>query len=78
MNVKKIGFIIVITGLIITLFAGFNYLKNKKVMGKTGIQITQGKGQAVNGFPFIGIGVVMIGGILYLSGKMKEHKKNSN
>ncbi len=78
MNVKKLGFVIIIVGLIIILFIGFKYSKGERTIEKAGFQITKDVKQSVNWLSFIGIGVMIIGGIVYSSGKKKELKKNLN
>jgi len=69
MSTKTIGIIILIIGLLMTLYTGFNYVTREKVVDIGSIQITKDKDHTASWSPFIGIGVMVIGGVVYLSGK---------
>lgn len=71
MNLKTIGLIIVIIGLIMTLYNGFNFVTREKVVEIGDVQITRDKEQSASWSPFIGIGIMVIGGGVYLYGKKK-------
>ncbi|MDP2301364.1 MAG: LPXTG cell wall anchor domain-containing protein [Ignavibacteria bacterium] len=71
MNIKTIGLIIVIIGLIMTLYNGFNFVTQEKVVDIGEIQITRDKEQTASWSPFIGIGIMVVGGGVYLFGKKK-------
>ncbi|MDP3831333.1 MAG: LPXTG cell wall anchor domain-containing protein [Ignavibacteriaceae bacterium] len=71
MNLKTIGLIIVIIGLIMTLYNGFNFVTQEKVVDIGEIQITRDKEQTASWSPFIGIGIMVVGGGVYLFGKKK-------
>lgn len=53
------------------LYTGFNYVTREKVLDIGSIQITMDKERTTNWSPFIGIGVMVIGGVVFLSGKKK-------
>lgn len=71
MNVKTIGLTIAAIGLLMTLYTGFNYVTREKVVDIGSVQITRDKEHTANWSPFFGIGVMVIGGIVFLSGKKK-------
>jgi len=71
MNTKTIGLIILVIGLLMTLYTGFNYVTREKVVDLGSIEITKDKDHTASWSPFIGIGVMVIGGVVYLSGKKK-------
>ena len=71
MNIKTIGLIILVIGLLMTLYTGFNYVTREKVVDLGSIEITKDKDHTANWSPFIGLGVMVIGGVIYLSGKKK-------
>jgi len=71
MNAKTMGLIIIVIGLVMTLYTGFNYVTREKVVDIGSIQITKDKDHTASWSPFIGIGVMVIGGVVFLSGKKK-------
>ncbi|MCJ7553085.1 MAG: hypothetical protein MUO34_04300 [Ignavibacteriaceae bacterium] len=71
MNAKTIGLIILAIGLIMTLYSGFNYITKEKVVDLGSIEITKDKDHTVNWSPFIGFGVIVIGGVVFFAGKKK-------
>ncbi|PKL83499.1 MAG: hypothetical protein CVV24_04615 [Ignavibacteriae bacterium HGW-Ignavibacteriae-3] len=71
MNAKTTGLVIVLIGLLMTLYTGFEYVTREKVVDLGSIEITADKEHTANWSPFIGIGILAIGGIVFLSGRKK-------
>ena len=71
MNAKTIGLIIIGIGLIMTLYTGFNYVTKEKVVDIGSVEITADKDHTASWSPFIGIGIMVIGGVVFLYGKKK-------
>jgi uncharacterized membrane protein YidH (DUF202 family) len=71
MNTKTIGIIIIVIGLLMTLYTGFNYVTREKVVDIGNVEITADKNNTVTWGPFVGIGVMVIGGVVFLAGKKK-------
>ena len=71
MNAKTIGIVIMVIGLVMTLYTGFNYVTREKVVDIGKIEITADKDNAVSWGPFVGIGVIVIGGVVFLAGRKK-------
>jgi len=71
MNAKTIGLTILIIGLLMSLYTGFNYVTREKVVDIGDIEITADKNHTASWSPFIGIGVMVIGGVVFLYGKKK-------
>jgi hypothetical protein len=71
MNAKTIGIIIMVIGLVMTLYTGFNYVTREKVVDIGDIEITADKENTVNWGPYVGIGVIEIGGVVFLTGRKK-------
>jgi len=71
MNAKTIGLIIIVIGLVMTLYTGFNYVTREKVVDLGSIQITKDKEHTANWSPFIGVGIMVIGGAVFQFGKKK-------
>jgi len=71
MNAKTIGIIIMVIGLVMALYTGFNYVTREKVVDIGNIEITADKDKTVSWGPFLGIGVIVIGGVVFLAGRKK-------
>ncbi|MCX6150342.1 MAG: hypothetical protein NTX22_07475 [Ignavibacteriales bacterium] len=69
MNSKNVGISILIIGLVMTLYTGYNYVTREKIVEVAGIQITKEKDHSESWSPFIGIGVMVIGGIVFTFSK---------
>jgi len=61
---KKVGIIILIVGLGLTLFTAFTFFTKEKVVDIGSLEITRDKSHHLNWSPLIGIGVMAIGGAL--------------
>jgi len=71
MKTKTTGIIIIVIGLLMTLYTGFNYVTREKVVDIGNVEITADKNNTVTWGPFVGIGVMVIGGVVFLAGKKK-------
>jgi len=71
MSAKTIGLIIIVIGLIMTLYTGFNYVTKEKIVDIGGVELTADKDHTASWSPFIGIGIMVIGGVVFLYGKRK-------
>jgi hypothetical protein len=69
---KKIGIIILVAGLLVTIFTGFNLVTRKKVVDVGDLHITANQNHRVTWPPFIGIVVMVIGGGVYYMSRKKE------
>ena len=67
---KATGIILLIVGLLMTVYLGFTYVTKEKVADLGSIQITNDKDHNVHWHPYVGVGVMVIGGaVLLLSRK---------
>ena len=62
---KKTGIVIVVIGLIITVFAGFNFVTKEKVVDIGNLQITAERNHVLSWSPFIGLALMVLGVTLY-------------
>jgi len=69
---KRTGIIILIMGLLITVFTGFSFLTREKVVDIGELEITHNKNHSVRWPPFIGVIVMVTGGVIYLVGMNKK------
>ncbi|MBL7870954.1 MAG: hypothetical protein JNM78_05045 [Cyclobacteriaceae bacterium] len=65
---KKISIWIIAIGLLITLFTGFNYVTREKVVDIGDLEITANKNHTLEWSPIVGVVMVVVGGVLYLTG----------
>jgi LPXTG-motif cell wall-anchored protein len=71
MNAKTIGLVIIVIGVLMTLYNGFNYVTREKVIDIGSVEITADKEHTASWSPLIGIGVIVVGGAVLLFGKKK-------
>jgi hypothetical protein len=68
---KKAGFIILVIGLLLTIFTAFTYFTKEKVVDIGKIEITANKPHHLNWSPLIGIAVMAVGGVFVWQGSKK-------
>ena len=68
---KKIGLVILVIGLVITLFTGFQYVTREKVVDIGEIQISRDKTNSVSWSPLVGLAVMAIGAGMFVLGPKK-------
>jgi len=71
MTMKQAGIIILIVGLLMTLYTGFTYVTKEKVVDLGNLEITTDNEHAVRWQPYVGIGAMIIGGAVLLLGRKK-------
>ncbi len=69
---KKPGIVILIIGILITIFTGFSFITKEKVVDMGEIQITRDKKHNLAWSPLIGVSVMLIGGTMYFLGSKKQ------
>ena len=68
---KKAGIIIFLIGLVMTMYTGFTYVTKEKVVDIGDIQITRDNDHTVNWQPYLGVGIMIVGGAVYFLEKKK-------
>lgn len=63
---KKAGIVILILGLVLTLITTVTFFTREKIVDMGEIQISANKRHNLNWSPFIGLGVMALGGVLML------------
>jgi hypothetical protein len=61
---KKTGIVILIVGLLITIFTAFTFFTKEKVVDVGKLEITQDKPHTLKWSPLIGVAVMAFGGVL--------------
>ena len=69
---KQTGIIILVIGLFITAFAGFNFVTKKKVVDIGKLEITKDENHVMTWSPVIGVVVMAIGGGILFYGVRKQ------
>jgi hypothetical protein len=62
MIMKTAGIVILVLGLLMTVYTGVTYITRDKVVDLGPLEITADKEHSVNWQPYIGIGLMIIGG----------------
>lgn len=71
MSTKVIGFIVIVLGILMVAYTGFNYITTEKVVDIGPVQISKEKNHPVQWSPIIG-GVLIAGGIVLLVSSKKN------
>ena len=71
MTTRSVGFIVIIIGIIMMAYTGFNYVTTDKVVDLGAIQINQKKNHLVEWSPIIGI-VLVFGGVVAIAMSKKN------
>jgi hypothetical protein len=67
---KKVAIVIILIGLVLTIFTAFTYFTKEKVVDLGKVEITATKPHRASWSPLIGIAIMGIGGVVLLvSGK---------
>lgn len=69
---KTIGLFILILGLVMSFYTGFSFVTKEKVVDLGNIQISKDNQHAIFWEPYVGIGLVIIGGALFLVGRKRS------
>jgi hypothetical protein len=63
---KKVGILLIIIGLALTVFTAVTFYTKKKVVDIGKIEITTNKPHSINWSPLMGIAIMMVGGVIVL------------
>jgi hypothetical protein len=69
---KTAGIIILIVGLLMTLYTGFTYVTKEKVVDLGELEITKDNQHTVHWQPYFGIGMMVIGGVVLILDRKKS------
>ncbi len=68
---KKIAITIIIIGLLLTVFTGFRFFTKKEVVDMGKFKITRSDSHRVKWPPYVGVGIMLVGGIMLFAGAKK-------
>jgi hypothetical protein len=69
---KNAGIIIIVAGLLITIFTGVKFVTQKKVVDIGNLEITRDKNHYLTWSPFVGIAVLAVGAGVYFYAAKKQ------
>lgn len=69
MTMKRTGIIIIIIGLLFTIFTGFGFFTKEKVVDLGKLEVTKDQPHHVNWSPYVGVGIMIVGGIILIAGR---------
>lgn len=68
---KATGTALLVIGLLLTIFTSFKFFTKEKVVDLGKVEITADKGHNVSWSPIIGIGIMIVGGIIFFTASKK-------
>lgn len=68
---KATGTALLVIGLLLTIFTTFKFFTKEKVVDLGKIEISADKGHNVSWSPLIGIGIMVVGGIVFFTASKK-------
>lgn len=66
---RNLGIVLIIIGLILTLVTGFKFFTKEKIVDLGKVEISADKPHSVVWSPYVGIGVMVIGGLIFIAGR---------
>lgn len=69
---KTAGIVLLLVGLIMTLYTGFTYITKEKVVDLGELEITKDNRHTVNWQPYVGLGIMVLGGVAFVIGRKKS------
>ena len=68
---KNTGIVLIIIGLLFTIITGFKYFTREKVVDIGSLKISASVPHRVNWSPYLGVGMVVVGGVIVVLGRKK-------
>lgn len=73
MKIKAIGIVVIVIGIIMTIYTGFNYVTTEKVVDLGPIQINKKENHPMQWKPIVGMLIVAVGALVII--KADKSKK---
>jgi hypothetical protein len=68
---KKLGIVLIVVGIVASLISGFTLITKKKVVDLGKIEINREEKTPIYWSPYVGIGILAVGVILFVGNKEK-------
>ena len=69
---KTAGIILLIVGLLMTIYTGFTYVTQDKILDVGGLELTRDDHHTISWQPYVGIATMVIGGVVLVLGRKKS------
>lgn len=70
---KNLGIVILVIGVLLTVFTTFNIVTEEKIADVGPLEITQDKNHQLGWSPLIGVGVIIAGAVVIFSASRKRN-----
>lgn len=70
---KTLGLTLMVIGIIMTFFTGFNYITEKKVLDLGSVEITSKEKMPIYWSPVTGGVIALVGALIFFSSKKRAH-----
>ncbi len=68
---KVVGIIIIVLGLLLTIFTGVSFRTEETLVEVGEFELTQEEEHEVNFYPWIGVAAMVVGGVIVFAGRKK-------
>ncbi|TVQ09931.1 MAG: hypothetical protein EA361_14670 [Bacteroidetes bacterium] len=68
---KVVGIIIIVLGLLLTIFTGVSFRTEETVVEVGEFELTREEEHEVNFYPWIGVAAMVVGGVIVFAGRKK-------
>lgn len=69
---KTAGIVIIVVGLVMSLYSGFTFITKEKVVDLGPLEITRDKHNTINWQPYFGFGIMALGGVVLVFARKKS------
>lgn len=69
---RSLGLVLIVVGLILTLVTGFKFFTKEKVVDIGNLEVSADKPHRVDWSPYVGVGIMVIGGIIFITSRRRS------
>lgn len=69
---KKIGLIVIVIGLVMAVFTGFDFFTREKIVDVGAVEITGNKRRSLDWSPVLGLAIAAVGAGLFFAGSRRS------
>ena len=66
---KNAGLVILVIGILLTVYSTFTFFTREKVLEIGSVEISKEKEHTVNWSPYVGVALVLVGGVMFFKGR---------
>lgn len=75
MKTRGVGIVLLVIGILMTIYTGFNYVTSEKVVDIGPIQINKKENHPIQWTPIVGVIIIIIGGFLVLKSSTNKQSR---